>query len=204
MPQAMDALLDNDGADRPSYSSLAQTLSGLEPSRARALVDEILGLSGIQPVGGRGVDEIVDRLMAKAADQSGPIIGKTAAQIIRRYLALAGSLDDVMPALETLALPLNLDLGPFKKRVDLISARGISRDQISFAAHFSRSIDYYTGVVFEIGEPGDPATGPGPLAAGGRYDGLLARLGADYDMPAIGFALWPERILAAAPEGPQS
>ena len=32
------------------------------------------------------------------------------------------------------------------------------------------------------------------LVAGGRYDGLLTRLGAHEPIPAVGFAVWIERL----------
>jgi ATP phosphoribosyltransferase regulatory subunit len=34
------------------------------------------------------------------------------------------------------------------------------------------------------------------LVAGGRYDGLLSRLGAREPIPAVGFAVWVERLAA--------
>ena len=37
---------------------------------------------------------------------------------------------------------------------------------------------------------------PAPLVAGGRYDGLLARLGSAKPVPAVGFAVWIERLCA--------
>lgn len=46
-----------------------------------------------------------------------------------------------------------------------------------------RDLDYYTGVVFEIVQPGHAE----PLAGGGRYDRLLGQFG--MDAPATGFAL---------------
>lgn len=45
------------------------------------------------------------------------------------------------------------------------------------------ALPYYTGVVFEVISPHAGA----PIAAGGRYDGLLARYGAD--RPATGFGI---------------
>ena len=43
----------------------------------------------------------------------------------------------------------------------------------------------------------DPSAGPnGPLVAGGRYDELLSRLGAKTPIPAVGFAVWIERVAA--------
>ncbi|MGH3608142.1 MAG: His/Gly/Thr/Pro-type tRNA ligase C-terminal domain-containing protein, partial [Pseudonocardiaceae bacterium] len=50
---------------------------------------------------------------------------------------------------------------------------------------------YYTGPIFEV-----TATGyPGSIASGGRYDGLVAKLGGP-DLPASGGSIGIERILA--------
>lgn len=52
-----------------------------------------------------------------------------------------------------------------------------------------RSLDYYTGMVFEIYTVGIGY----PIGGGGRYDNLLCQYGQDY--PATGFALGIERIM---------
>lgn len=58
-----------------------------------------------------------------------------------------------------------------------------------------RSLDYYTGAVFEVY---DPALGA-PIGGGGRYDELLSRFGRS--LPAVGFALGIDRLhLALAGE----
>ena len=54
-------------------------------------------------------------------------------------------------------------------RAASISAR------IRFSTAFGRGLDYYTGFVFELHDSDAPSGGP--LVAGGRYDGLLTRLG---------------------------
>jgi ATP phosphoribosyltransferase regulatory subunit len=43
------------------------------------------------------------------------------------------------------------------------------------------------------------ATGNGaePLVAGGRYDGLLTRLGATSPIPAVGFSIWIDALAHA-------
>jgi len=51
-----------------------------------------------------------------------------------------------------------------------------------------RSLDYYTGAVFEVY---DPALGA-PIGGGGRYDELLSRFGRS--LPAVGFALGIDRL----------
>ena len=64
---------------------------------------------------------------------------------------------------------------------------------VRFSTAFGRGFDYYTGFVFELHE----ASGAnGPLIAGGRYDGLLTRLGAKTPIPAVGFSVWVERLAA--------
>jgi len=62
---------------------------------------------------------------------------------------------------------------------------------VRFATAFSRGFDYYTGFVFELT---DPARTGDPLVAGGRYDELLTRLGSRQPIPAVGFAVWIERL----------
>ena len=59
---------------------------------------------------------------------------------------------------------------------------------------FGRGLDYYTGFVFELHDP--LARTLGPLVAGGRYDGLLTRLGSASAIAAVGFAVWIERLAA--------
>jgi ATP phosphoribosyltransferase regulatory subunit len=47
--------------------------------------------------------------------------------------------------------------------------------------------------VFELT---DPSRTGDPLVAGGRYDGLLTRLGSPEPIAAVGFAVWIERLNA--------
>ena len=55
-----------------------------------------------------------------------------------------------------------------------------------------RDLDYYTGFVFEAVD----AAAPNARAAigGGRYDGLARKLGGAEDLPAVGAAIWIERL----------
>lgn len=66
--------------------------------------------------------------------------------------------------------------------------------------HLIRGLDYYNRTVFEFkaGEGGAKGT----VCGGGRYDGLLGRIGADFSVPAVGFAIGEERaIIALRAEG---
>lgn len=61
-----------------------------------------------------------------------------------------------------------------------------------------RGLSYYTRTVFEIieqtgGEDGSPLT----LAGGGRYDYLAKQLGSKKDVPAVGFSIGVDRIIAS-------
>ena len=80
-------------------------------------------------------------------------------------------------------LPLAPALDLFETRAGFLAARGIDVSRIKFSTAFGRGFDYYTGFVFEL-----HADGNGALVAGGRYDGLLTRLGAREPIPAVGFA----------------
>ncbi len=68
---------------------------------------------------------------------------------------------------------------------------GLPADRVVFTPRMVRGLDYYTGPIFEV-----TATGyPGSIASGGRYDGLVAKLGGP-DLPACGGSIGVERILA--------
>ena len=82
-----------------------------------------------------------------------------------------------------------LDL--FETRAGFLAARGVDISRIKFATAFGRGLDYYSGVVFELH---DPAVSDRHLVAGGRYDGLLSRLGSAEPIPAVGFAAWIDRL----------
>ena len=62
-----------------------------------------------------------------------------------------------------------------------------------FSTGFGRGLDYYTGMVFELHDPSGKVKGE--LVAGGRYDGLFARLGAAQPVPAVGFAIWIDGLI---------
>ncbi|HYG58728.1 MAG TPA: ATP phosphoribosyltransferase regulatory subunit, partial [Symbiobacteriaceae bacterium] len=63
--------------------------------------------------------------------------------------------------------------------------------QVSLDLGLVRSLDYYTGVVFEGYAPGVGS----PVLGGGRYDNLMADFGGR--QPATGFALEMDRLLIA-------
>jgi histidyl-tRNA synthetase len=72
--------------------------------------------------------------------------------------------------------------------------RGLPGSRVVYTPRMVRGLDYYTGPIFEVSAPGYP----GSIASGGRYDGLVARLGGP-DLPACGGSIGIERILAVTP-----
>ena len=111
---------------------------------------------------------------------------------------MSGDPDEAAAELRALARDAKVALGAaldlFESRTGFLAARGVDVARIRFSTGFGRGLDYYTGFVFELYDPG--ARAPGQLVAGGRYDGLLTRLGARAPIPAVGFAVWIERLAA--------
>jgi ATP phosphoribosyltransferase regulatory subunit len=184
--------------DRPEYQGVLSALAGSDPKAARALVTDLLSIAGIRTVGGRSVGEIADRFLEQAAIGAGSGLPHEIGALIQRFLAISGDPDAAAADLRSLAadarLPLDAALDLFESRAGFLAARGVDLTRIRFSTAFGRGFDYYTGFVFELHDPDAPAAGP--LVAGGRYDGLLLRLGSGSRIPAVGFAVWIERLAA--------
>jgi len=86
-------------------------------------------------------------------------------------------------------------LDAMQVRLDALHRMGVAKGRVSFAAHFGRNLEYYTGFVFELWSR--DASGAVEVAGGGRYDTLLEAIGAGRPVPAVGCALRTETILAA-------
>jgi ATP phosphoribosyltransferase regulatory subunit len=178
----------------PEYHGVLSALSNANPAAARAFVTDLLSIAGITAVGGRSVGEIADRFLEQAALGVAALPRETRA-LVERFLAVAGDPVAAAKTLRALArdagVALTQPLDAFEERNTLLAQRGIALSSVKFATAFGRGFDYYTGVVFELHDPDGHAGGQ--LVAGGRYDGLLARLGGAA-LPAVGFAIWIERL----------
>ena len=119
-------------------------------------------------------------------------------ETIERFLKIAGNPDDAAADLRTLCEETGVALGPaidlMESRTGFLAAQGIDVARMRFSTAFGRGVDYYTGFVFEIHD--GAARVSGPLVGGGRYDALLSRLGAKEPIPAVGFAVWIDRLQA--------
>jgi ATP phosphoribosyltransferase regulatory subunit len=171
-------------------------LAGSDPRAAHHLVTDLLSIAGIEAVGGRSVAEIAERFLEQAALGAGTRLSRETRALIERFLAVRGDPDEAAGELRALAADAKLSLGAaldlFETRTGFLAARGIDVRAIHFSTAFGRGFDYYTGFVFELHD----ARTKGPLIAGGRYDGLLSRLGAREPIPAVGFAASIEELAA--------
>ena len=173
-------------------------LAGSDPKAAHALVTDLLSIAGISTVGGRTVGEIAERFLEQAALGAANALPRETRALIEKFLGIAGDPDEAAVELRALAADARVDLAPaldlFESRTGFLAARGVDVGRIKFSTAFGRGLDYYTGFVFELHDPA--ARVAGQLVAGGRYDGLLSRLGAKSAIPAVGFAVWIERVAA--------
>ena len=184
-----------------SQGALAQpgvlaALESVDHAGAKALVEDLLAIAGIDAVGGRTAGEIADRFLEQASLRSGEPIEAEKRAVLEAFLAISGDPDRAGVELRRLADSARLDLGSaldaFERRNGFIAARGVALEQTRFSAAFVRDFEYYTGFVFEAHDAGYPDAKS--VLAGGRYDGLARRLGAKEDIPAVGAAITLDRL----------
>jgi ATP phosphoribosyltransferase regulatory subunit len=195
----LDRLVLGGNNARPEYQGVLAALAGADPKGAHALVTDLLSIAGINAVGGRSVAEIAERFLEQAALGASAKLPREVRALIERFLAIQGDPDEAAAELRALATQANMvgALAPaldlYESRTGFLAARGVDLKRVRFSTSFGRGFDYYTGFVFELTDP--KRTGD-PLVAGGRYDGLLTRLGSPQASPAVGFAVWIERLAA--------
>ncbi len=194
--KSLAAILDARPPGAIAHMGVLAALESADHAGARALVEEILAIAGIDSVGGRTASEIADRFLEQAALRSDEVIGAEKRRALDAYLAVSGDPDVAADKLRRLAKDVGLDLGraldSFETRNGFIAARGVDIEATRFSASFVRDFDYYTGFVFEAHDPGCP--GAKTALSGGRYDGLARRLGATDDIPAVGAAITLDRL----------
>ncbi|MET9795060.1 histidine--tRNA ligase [Nocardiopsis alba] len=190
-------------ADAEVVLALAESLDALGVNRFRFLVNSrealrgLLEVYGVAEENGDGVLATLDKL------------DKVGATAVAKELVDERGLD--VASAERLAEDVASDdqeLIRSKLATNERGQRGLAQidsllalteslgDRAVFAPRMVRGLDYYTGAIYEVEAEGFP----GSIAAGGRYDGLVASLGGP-DMPACGGSIGIERILALQDTG---
>ncbi len=177
---------------------LIARLDGTSAENAAALVETHLEAAGIELIGTRSLGEIAERLGAEAADARERPLGAQQVALLENYAGIKGPARKTIRRLADLMRAHKIDitnaLDAFRRRLDLLEAAGAPVGEAEFSAEFGRNLEYYTGFVFEIVVP---ELGPeSPIAGGGRYDSLLADVGAPAEVPAVGSSIHTERLLA--------
>ena len=175
---------------------IASLLAGLPPTEAAEALQELWTLAGVQPVGGRSPAEIAHRLAEQADAARAPALSADDADKIARFLAISDEPVAALGAVGKLAKGAALEgaLEAWSARVAALMAEGAPKPSMRLSTAFGRAFGYYDGFLFEVRSV---ALGPDrPTAAGGRYDGLLSRLGAKRSTGAVGCMVRPWRAYA--------
>ncbi|MEO1567982.1 MAG: ATP phosphoribosyltransferase regulatory subunit [Pseudomonadota bacterium] len=224
-PALIDAVADSDtlaetlkrrfrqggGVDAPEgettghdgSAAMARVLAGASRTDAEALVAQMLALAGVSPVGDRGFDEIVERLLAKASSGTEKALSDAGRALLSEALGLNGPAKPTAEALGKLVKSAKLKavmpvVERLQARLDEIAALAPGLD-LRFATRFGQRFNYYDGFLFEIFGEGAPELAP--LAAGGRYDQLVSVLsGGAATVTAIGGVVRPDRMALAQPD----
>lgn len=187
------------GNGDPYTSPLATRIAAMSAGDAVATIEEMMTAMDVQPVGGRGAEQIAERLRDKASDHAPDA---AASALLVKYLDIAAPGAACAEAIEAFAGDAGLNLGPaldaFRERLKRLAAlKPPFWDEAAFSAEAGRRFDYYDGFVFELARRAAPDR---PLASGGRYDGLIGRLsGGARAASAIGAALRLDRLADPAP-----
>jgi ATP phosphoribosyltransferase regulatory subunit len=197
-PRLLNAELARAGEAATSANGggqLAAMLSGLPQAEAAAMLEEVWALAGVEPVGGRGPAEIAARLVRRAEAASAPALTEQQAGAIRAFMAISESPAAGLKRVRALAgkgASLEAALADWDARLAALSA--VPAVQMRFAPALGHAFDYYDGLTFEVRSAALGADRP--VSSGGRYDGLLARLGGAAGTRAVGCVVRPWRAFA--------
>ena len=190
------ALLNAAGPAPSTQSGVLAALERSDHAGAQALVEDFLAIAGISAVGGRDVRAIADRFLQQASQREEGRVSEKQQAVLTQFLRISTDPDRALRALRELAqdakLSLDAQLGSFEERIGFIASRGVNVENLRYDAGFVRDLDYYTGFVFEAVADDEPTAAP--AVVGGRYDGLARRMGASSDLPAVGAAIWIDRL----------
>ena len=112
------------------------------------------------------------------------------------FLAISDRPAAALDAVAKLAKGPALDaaLEAWARRAAALEGQGLPSERLRFATAFGRAFGYYDGFLFEVRSAALDAERP--VAAGGRYDSLLTRLGVRRPLGAVGCMVRPWRAFS--------
>lgn len=196
-PRLLQAELSRAGLEPKPVESggLADLLAGRSSDEAAVLLEEVWALAGIEPVGGRGPAEIAQRLIRRAEAARAPALSLDQADSLRRFLSISDTPGKALAAIR--AIPgargkaLTSALADWEARLAVIIKSGVPEGAMLMATTLGHAFEYYDGLTFEVRSSALGADRP--VAVGGRYDGLPARLDGPADTKAVGCMVRPWR-----------
>ncbi len=170
--------------------------SGIPSDRAK---DVFRVLDKLNKIGMQNTELELTRGRRDASGDFIPGLGLTDANVgkIKDYLALPKG--ERRKVLDEISALLGTESCDDLKNLDgFLNILGLGSDVVSFDPTIARGLDYYTGPVFEVNLKDKPQFGS--VAGGGRYDNLVRRF-TENDLPAVGFSIGVDRLLAALGDG---
>lgn len=185
---------------------ISNRLKGMSRDEVASFVEDIYAMSDLQPVGERTADEVVERLLQSASAATHASLSTEIDAFLTDLLSLQVPFQEAPAALRQLASAASLNeldetLDAFSQRTERLAASPNTNllGAAQFATRFGRRFTYYDGFVFEIAADASDAAKARPLAAGGRYDSLLADLSdGDISATAIGGIVIPHRLMGSS------
>jgi len=180
---------------------------------SRRVLNAVVQYSGVPPERAKDIFRVLDKLnkiglqnveleLTKGRyDSSGDFIqglGLTDSNVkkIKDYLALPKGKRKVILS-EITSLLGSESCSDLRSLDEFLDAINLGSDVVAFDPTTARGLDYYTGPVFEVNLIDKSQFGS--VAGGGRYDNLVKRF-TDTDLPAVGFSIGVDRLLAAIGE----
>jgi ATP phosphoribosyltransferase regulatory subunit len=196
-PEAFRAELERAPTDATG-GRLAGMLAGLPAADAAGVLEELWALAGVTPVGGRPAAEIAGRLRERG--QGTPGLSASQAALIARWAAIGGeplaAIAQAMVLARRAGVELHGGLEACARRVAGLASAGVELGRLRLEFGFGRPFGYYDGFLFEVRSAALPEDAP--VAAGGRYDGLLGRLQPGAEATAVGCMVRPGRAWLAS------
>lgn len=203
-PQAFRAELER-LATQPNAAAdalpddLRTLMEAAKPEESAKALSSYLEEHDYELIGARTIEDIADNLKLILADAKADPLAPQTAELIQNYIGVDAPAKAAGARLKDLMRGQGIDIGDaletYQRRLTLLGEAGVDVAHATFSAEFGRSLEYYTGFVFEVVVP---SLGPtSPVAGGGRYDTVLRSCGAEEATPAAGAAIHTERLLAA-------